>query len=225
MTTHARSKREETRAPLTRRRILEAALEVVDREGSGALTMRRLGRELEVSAMSLYNHVRGREEILDGLSEVMVSGIGAEQVAGPPRAVLEQFVRGIRDVALAHPEAFRLVGMRPLHTPEALRPVEAALGALRMMGFEHEDAAYAYRLLAAYARGFALAEIGGMTFEAGPETPQSVRPGDVDPEAFPHIVELAAQLERPDRDAAFAFGTDAILTALEIRATAQASLF
>jgi AcrR family transcriptional regulator len=215
----------ERRAPLTRRRILEAALEVVDREGASALTMRRVAGELGVAAMSLYNHVGGREEILDGLSEVMVSGIGAERAGAPPRAVLEQFVRGIRGVALSHPEAFRLVGMRPLRTQEAFRPVEAALGALRTMGFGHDDAAHAYGMLVAYARGFALAEISGMTLEASPETPEDGRPAELDPEAFPHIVELAAQLEHPDHDAAFAFGTDAILTALEIRATTQAPLF
>ncbi|HZE15443.1 MAG TPA: TetR/AcrR family transcriptional regulator C-terminal domain-containing protein [Mycobacterium sp.] len=225
MTSQSRSKHRQARDPLTRRRILEAALEIVDREGSTALTMRRLASELQVAAMSLYNHVRGREEILDGLSEVMVSEIGAERQAGPPRAVLEQFVHGIRAVALSHPEAFRLVGMRPLHTPEAFRPVEAALGALREMGFGHRDAAHAYRLLAAYARGFALAEIDGMTFEATPETPQDRRPGALDPQTFPHIVELADRLEHPDRDAAFAFATDTILTALEIRSTAQPRLF
>ena len=134
-------------------------------------------------------------------------------------------MRGIRGVALSHPEAFRLVGMRPLRTREAFRPVEAALGALRAIGLGHEDAAYAYGLLVAYARGFALAEISGTTADAFSEAPEDGRPSELDSGAFPHIVELATQLDYPDHDAAFAFGTEAILTALEIRATTQAPLF
>ncbi len=217
-----RSQPREREAPLTRRRIFEAALELVDREGADALTMRRVAGELGVAAMSLYNHVRGRDEILDGLSEVMVSEIDLGRSPGSPQVVLERFMGGIRRVALDHPEAFRSVGMRPLRTREAFRPVEAALGALRTMGLNREEAAYAYRALVAYARGFALAEISGMTLEASPEAPDDGWPDELDPEAYPNIVELAARLARPDHDAAFAFGSDAILRALEDRATSQA---
>ncbi len=187
--------------------------------------MRRLGRELGVAAMSLYNHVAGREEVLDGLSEVMVSEIGAERAGSSPRAALQQFMSGIRAVALAHPAAFKLVGMRPLHTPESFRPVETALAALRAMGLGDEEAAHAYRVLVAYARGFALAEIGGLTLEERVENPAGARPSELNPEAFPQIVELASHLARPDRDGAFAFGTEVVLAGLEARALAQAPLF
>ena len=177
--------------------------------------MRRLGGELDVAAMSLYNHVRGREEVLDGLSELMVSQIPVETGDGSPRATLERFLAGIRSVALAHPAAFELVGMRPLRTPDAFQPVEAALGALAEIGLGDEDAAHAYGLLVAYARGFALAEIVGLTFEEMAEAPLGVRPAELDAERFPHIVALAPELERPDRDAAFAFGTSVLLAGLE----------
>jgi AcrR family transcriptional regulator len=200
--------------PLSRRRILEAALELVDREGAEALTMRRLGGELGVAAMSLYNHVRGREDVLDGLSELMVSRIPVEGGDASPPAVLERFMCGIRSVALVHPAAFELVGMRPLRTADAFEPVEAVLAALREIGLGDEDAAHAYRLLVAYARGFALAEIAGLTFEEAGEAPTGMRPAELDAERFPQIVALAPRLERPDRDAAFAFGASVLLAGL-----------
>lgn len=208
------------RAPLTRQRILEAALELVDREGAGALTMRRLGSELGVAAMSLYNHVAGREALLDGLSEVMVAGIGIEPAEDDtPRAVLARFAEGIRTVALAHPEAFRLVGMRPLHTAAAFRPVEAALGALRAMGLRPEEAAHGYRALVAFARGHALAEIGRFTFEVSEGgTAEADLLSGSDIAAFPHIEELSPHLRHPDRVASFGFGLQALLDGLEIAA-------
>lgn len=205
------------RVPLTRRRILETALELVDREGGEALTMRRLGGELGVAAMSLYNHVAGREALLDGLSEVMVAGIDVEPDDDAPRAVLARFAEGIRMVALAHPEAFRLVGMRPLNTPAAFRPVEAALGALRAMGLPPDEAAHGYRALVAFARGYALAEIGRFTFEAEGAA-GAVLPSGPDAAAFPRIEELAPQLSHPDHAAAFGFGLQALLDGLQAAA-------
>ncbi|HEX5469053.1 MAG TPA: TetR/AcrR family transcriptional regulator C-terminal domain-containing protein [Gaiellaceae bacterium] len=201
-----------TRVRLTRRRILEAALSLVDREGSEALTMRRLGREVGVEAMSLYNHVAGRAELLDGLSEVMVTGIeaGAEAAKSWDDA-LRQFMRGIRAVALAHPAAFQLVGMRPLNTRAAMPPVERLLGALRAGGFDADSASSAYRLAVSYARGFALAEIGGFTLDAPGER---LRAPDLSAEEFPRIVELAPSLSRFDHEAAFEFGVEAIVAGL-----------
>ena len=204
------------RERLTRERILEAALALVDREGAAALSMRRLASEVGVTPMSLYNHVRGRDELLDGLSEVMVRPI-APRFGDSPREAMARFLHGIRDVARAHPEAFRLVGMRPLHTPAAFIPVEALLGALRALGFEDDDAVHAYRTLVSYARGFALAEIAGFTLESS-EATDGARPADLSAHTFHHIVELASQLAHPDHDAAFAFGAELLVDALETRA-------
>ena len=193
--------------PLTRRRILESALALVDREGADALTMRRLGDELGVAAMSLYNHVRGREELLDGLSEIMVAEIDLGGPETPPREVLARFVHGIRKVALAHPAAFEPVGMRPLRSGEALRPIETTLSALRGLGLDGERAGHAYRALTSYARGFALAEIAGFTLEDEPLA-------DLPPETLARLAELRGQLVSTDRDAAFAFGADALIGGL-----------
>lgn len=195
--------------------MLEAALDLLDREGAEALTMRRLGAELGVAAMSIYNHVPGREALLDGLSEVMVGQIGAARASRSPRELVERFMHGIRAVALAHPDAFRLVGMRPLHTLDALRPVETVLGALRELGLAPEEATHAYRALVSYARGFALAEIDGFTLEAPAGAPSAgVHPREVPAETFPHIAELASELASSEHDAAFAFGANLLLAGL-----------
>lgn len=202
------------RGLLSRRRILEAALELVDREGAAALSMRRLASELGAGTMSLYNHVPGRDGVLDGLSEVMVARIGVPSDTGDWEESLGRLMRGIRAVARAHPDAFLLVGMRPLNTRQALPPIEAVLRAMRAAGFDRETASYAYRLAVAYARGFALAEIGGFTLDAPGER---LRALDLEPEEFPHIVDLAPCLSPVDRDAVFEFGVETILDGLRPR--------
>ena len=109
-------------------------------------------------------------------------------------------------MALAHPAAFELVGMRPLRTSSALRTVEAGLATLRALGLDDEDAVRAYRVLVSFTRGFALGEIASFTLEsAGTPSPP---PAPVDPARFPHIAELGPLLGGADRDAAFAFGVE-----------------
>jgi AcrR family transcriptional regulator len=196
-------------ARLTRRSVLEAALALVDREGAGALTMRRLGDELGVAAMSLYNHVAGRGALLDGLSEVMVGELDVGADGQEPVDVLRRFARGIRSVALAHPHAFELVGMRPLSTRASLEPVDTVLGSLRALGIEGPQAVYAYRALTSYARGFALAEIAGFTLESAAEDEAEAVA------ALPHVAALAPHLQRRSPDAAFEFGLDALLAGVD----------
>jgi TetR/AcrR family transcriptional regulator, tetracycline repressor protein len=99
------------RTPLTRERIVRAALALVDEAGLGALTMRRLGAELGVEAMSLYKHVAGKEAILDGIRELLIAEFAATLPPGPAtgwRDDLARFARAYRSVGRAHPEAFAL---------------------------------------------------------------------------------------------------------------------
>jgi AcrR family transcriptional regulator len=202
------------REPLSRARVLQAALHLVDTEGPEALSMRRLASALEVATMTIYHHVPGRAELLDGLSEVMVQEIGM-RFGEAPDAALRRLAHGIRAVALAHPAAFRLVGMRPLRTTDALAPVDAGLGALRAMGFDDETVVQGYRVLVSFARGFALGEISSFTLEG--DAPAAAPPA-VDPVRFPHIAELGPVLAEPDRDAAFALGVDLVVGGLVARA-------
>ncbi|WP_166397238.1 TetR/AcrR family transcriptional regulator [Rubrobacter marinus] len=184
------------RRPLSRRRILEAAVELVDREGLGALSMRKLGRELGVEAMSLYNHVPNKEALLGGMVEVLIEGleIPAATSGGWEGKVREAF-RSYLKLARAHPEVFQLFATRPLGTGEALRIFEVLRGA----GLELVPALQAFRALSSYTVGYALAEIRGFPLEL---------------EGGPRALELAPPLKEVDRDAQFDFGLDLIISGL-----------
>lgn len=184
------------RRPLSRRRILNAAVELVDQEGLGALSMRRLGRELGVEAMSLYNHVPNKEALLGGMVEVLMEGLEApaggsagweEQVGGAFRSYLK--------LARAHPEVFQLFVTRPLGTGESLRVFEVLRGA----GLDVVPALHAFRALSSYTIGYALAEIRGFPLELD---------GGI------RALELAPPLKEADRDAQFDYGLDLIISGL-----------
>ncbi len=154
------------RRPLTRELVLKAALKLTDRHGAQALSMRKLGAALDVEAMSLYHHLRSREDLLDGLAEIMVrEELPVPDPSDPWDEALRAYVTGIRRTALRHPAAFELVGLRPLRSSAALAPVEALLLCLRQGGLTPTKAVLAYRTGTAYARGFALAELVGLTLE------------------------------------------------------------
>lgn len=158
--------------PLTRQRIFDAALRVADRSGAAAVSMRGVARELGVEAMSLYHHVSDREDLLDGLAETMVrAGLPTPSPTADARGILSAFAHGIRATAQAHPEAFHLVGLRPLRSQDATAAIVALLSALSAAGLSPDCAVLAYRVAAAYARGFALSEIAGLTYGPGVQTP------------------------------------------------------
>lgn len=197
------------RSPLSRERILETALAVADRAGGRAVTMRGIARQLGVEAMSLYHHVRDREDLLDGLAETMVrSGLPAPPPGTPAREILTGFARGIRATALAHPDAFQLVGLRPLRRPEALGAVTTLLSSLDAAGMDVDLAVTAYRVTVAYARGFALSEIAGLTLGPGVDTP-------LPPDLTPYAAVLAQ-----DTEAMFESGLAVIIAGLESKGPA-----
>ena len=200
------------RRPLSRRRILEAAVRFVDREGLEALSMRKLGSELGVEAMSLYNHVPNKGALLDGMVEVLLDELEVSpEDEGWERRVREAY-RAFRRLAHEHPNVFPLLITRPPDTMDGVWLVEEFLKTLRGAGFEPETALYAFRTLSSYASGYAMAEIRGFAME-----PAGTRLGAValSEDDFPHIHELDASLREVDHDAEFEFGLDLILTGLK----------
>lgn len=178
---HGAGRGRETRGQLSRQRIFDAALTISDRDGASAVTMRRVARELGVEAMSLYYHVRDREDLLDGLAETMVrSGLPPPQPGADASAILSAFARGIRATGLSHPDAFYLVGLRPLRNAEATAAIAALLNALAETEMRPDQAVLAYRTTAAFARGFVLSEIAGLTYGPHADTPL---PDTLDPYA------------------------------------------
>ena len=199
------------RTPLSRRRILEAALRFVDREGLDALSMRKLGAELRVEAMSLYNHVPNKSALLDGMVEVLLG----ELRIPPEDECWEERIRGayraFRRLAHEHPNAFPLFVTRPPDTMDGVWLVEEFLKTLGRAGFDPKTSLHAFRALSSYATGYAMAEIRGFAME-----PAGARPGAraLSAEEFPYIYELNRELGEVDRDAEFEFGLDLIISGL-----------
>ena len=162
------------RGTLNRRLVLQAALDLVDESGLGALTMRRVAQRLDVEAMSLYTWVTNREGLLDGIVEIVLDQLYDDpEVHLEPvddwRDFLSRIAYGVRRLALAHPRAFPLVATRPPEAPwvrpplRSLRWIEAFLSGLRSRGFSEDATIYAYRAFSSFLLGFLLLETGAIT--------------------------------------------------------------
>lgn len=208
------------RQPLSRRRILEAAVRLVDREGLAALSMRKLGQELGVEAMSLYRYVPNKAALLDGIAETVVGEAEIPPAdAGDWAERARAMNRAYRRLAHAHPNVFPLIALRPLNTPAALRPIEAALELFCGAGFDEQTALHAFRTLASYASGYALEEIRALSADDADEDARlDIR--RLPAEEFPRLVALAPYRYRWDEEE-YEFGLEVILTGLRAKLEQQ----
>lgn len=202
------------RPPLSRERVLEAALALVDREGLDALSMRRLGVELGVEAMSLYRYVPGKAALLDGLHETILAEMSAPRRGRASIESLRAMARAFRRVLLAHPRAVPIFATRPAVTRASLRHVEAALAVLRGAGLDARDAVSAFQVLVAFVVGHALAEIGPVVSGEAAEPPYE----GLSKDEFPHLTAALADLGDHDAAAEFEVGLDLFLGGLRARA-------
>src|SRR5204863_1851027 len=181
------------RLPLTRERILQAALELADEQGIESLTMRKLGQLLGFEAMSLYNHVSNKTDVLDGILDLVL----AETEPPSPE---EDWVAAIRNSACSvhaalrrHPWAAPLL-MSPSHVrPARLQQMNALLEQLREAGFSAETTYHAYHVLDGHICGFSLWETSH-TYTA--EEASSFREKFaqiIQPDAYAHLYDHAAQ--------------------------------
>ena len=209
----------EPRTPLNRERVLRAAVELADRGGIEALSMRKLGQELGVDAMALYRHVRGKDDLLDGVRDVIVGQIERPAPGEDWKATLRGLAMAARRVMLRHPWARQVLEERGTSGPAALAHIEAALGTLHAGGFSIEVAHHALHLLDSRIFGFNQA----LFEETGPaDPPPEMQAAMIQALAgYPRISELAQSvshegvLGRCDDDVEFAFGLDLILDGLE----------
>lgn len=147
------------RAPINRERVLEAALALADDSGVESLTMRRLAKELHLeSPMSLYNHVGNREDLLDGLVDIVFSQIELPEIGGDWKTEMAKRATSTRDALRRHRWANGLMESRMHPGPANLHFHNAVLGCLRTAGFSVRMAIHAYSVLDAYVYGFALQE-------------------------------------------------------------------
>ena len=203
------------RRPLSRDRVLRAAVALADRSGIDALTMRRLGQELGVEAMSLYKHVANKDDVLDGIVDLVVDDIEVPPTGTPWRPAMRARAVSAHAVLLAHPWAALQIMSRFSIGPGMTRYLDATLGRLREGGFSVEGALDAWHTLDSHIYGFTLQELG-LPFEVD-EAPQVSADvlGSLSAEQFPHVVEVITHVMRHGRVEDFDFGLELILDGLE----------
>jgi AcrR family transcriptional regulator len=218
MSTDRADTRPEPRTSLTRARVLAAAVDLADRDGLDALSMRKLGQDLGIEAMSLYTHVRNKDDLLDGMLDAIVREITVARTGPDWKAALRQTVMAARTIVLRHPWAPPVIVTRTQPGPVMLGYLDAVMGILRDGGFSVAVTHHALHILGSRILGF--------TQDLYDDSP------DLDPAAaailaeqvagrFPHVAEMAMAVTHDgglggcDDDVEFAIGLDLILDGLE----------
>ena len=154
MTTRSEPATTERRAPLTRDRVLRAAIDLADREGIEAVSMRRLGQELGVEAMSLYNHVANKEDVLDGVVDLIVGEIGPASVEGDWKAAVRGRILSARRAMLRHPWASTVITSRIQPSPVMMKYMDSVGGMMLAGGFSVDLMHHAFHTLGSRVLGF-----------------------------------------------------------------------
>ena len=147
------------RVPLTRERVLEAAMKLADMGGLEALSMRKLGQALGVEAMALYYHFANKERVLDGIVDLVFGEIDLPVVGDDWKTAMRRRAISVRDALLRHRWAIGLMESRTNPGPANLRHHDAVIGCLRAAGFDMAMVATAYSLMDAYIYGFAMTKM------------------------------------------------------------------
>jgi len=205
------------RVPLTRERVLKAAIRLADRSGIDSVSMRKLGEAVGVEAMSLYNHVRNKEDMLDGMVDIVFSEIDLPANVTDWRTAMRQRALSARQALLRHPWALGLMESRAQPGVATLRHHDAVIGTLRKAGFSVELAAHAYSVLDGYVYGFTLTELtlpfrdGTGVVEVGTNMLRQFPTNE-----FPYLGEMIQHAIQPGYSygAEFEYGLDLILDGL-----------
>jgi AcrR family transcriptional regulator len=178
------------RQTLTRDRVLRAALALADERGIDALSMRELGRHLGVDAMSLYNHVDDKDDLLNGIVDLVVGEIDLPTDNGDWAAAMRTRARSAQQVFAAHPWAAQLIDSRTSSGPERLRYLDWMIGTLRQAGFSTAVALHAYSALDSYIYGFARQQANMAGGGSGsPETGQELM-SSIPIDQYPHLTDV-----------------------------------
>jgi AcrR family transcriptional regulator len=199
--------------------VLRAALALADRGGIESLSMRKLGHKLGVEAMSLYNHVRNKEDMLDGMVDVVFGEIDLPPSGADWRTAMRKRAISLRQGLLRHPWANGLMESRTNPGPANLRHHDAVLGSLRRAGFSVDLAAHTYSILDGYIYGFTQTELTlpfrnpGEVAEVAENIMEGFRPGE-----YPYLAEMAVdRAMKPGYNYGdeFEFGLDLILDGIK----------
>jgi AcrR family transcriptional regulator len=215
---------------ITRDAVLAAALEIIDREGADALTMRRLARALDRDPMIVYRHAPNKAALLDGVAETVLAQLRVDSADPDWAAQLRAVARRFRALALAHPHVVPLIVTRPLATPlglrppGTLRPLEDVLALLTRAGFSGPDALHIYRALFGFLHGHVLDELQELV-DNPDETDDLLRLGlhRLPITEFPLLRSLAPVLATYDGAAELERGLDILLAGLATTLTGPSS--
>ena len=209
----------EPRNRLSRERVLRAAIAHADAGGLEALSMRKLADELDVAPMALYRHVANKDDLLDGMVDVVFGEVYLPPSGPDWRTAMRQRAISLRDVLGRHRWAIGLMESRTHPGPANLRHHDAVLGSLRAGGFDIALAAHAYSLLDSYIYGFALTKMNlpfETTEEIGEVAQEMLEPFPLN--AYPNLLEILTEIVmKPGYDYGdeFEYGLDAILESLD----------
>jgi AcrR family transcriptional regulator len=211
-------KRAQGRLPLTRERVLQTALRLADQGGIESLSMRKLGQELGVEAMAMYYHFANKDEVLDGIVDLVFSEVELPAAGADWKTAMRQRAISLRDVLSRHRWAIGMMESRRNPGPANLRHHDAVIGCLLAAGFDMEMVAHAYSLLDSYIYGFALTKMN-LPFETEEEVAEvaqtMLEPFPVD--EYPNLVAFISEhAMKPGYDYGdeFEYGLDLILDAL-----------
>jgi TetR/AcrR family tetracycline transcriptional repressor len=209
-----------TRERLTRERVVSAALEVMDAEGLEAVSMRRVGRELGVEAMSLYNHVADKEDLLDAMRErLLMSFELPELLPDDPYENGRRIAHSWRDQFKAHPTMIELLAgdHAPPRSPEAFRPMEMALSVLRSIGVPDPEMMQVFHAFGGYIQGHVMMEhqldVGKFGGESGLQTLAKT----IDPAVMPCTAAAIPYMADCDLEVQFDLGVELMLGGLRTR--------
>jgi AcrR family transcriptional regulator len=202
---------------LNRQRVLKAAIKLADRNGIESVTMRRLGKELGVEAMSLYNHVANKDDILEGIVDAVMAEIDHPPAGRKWKAALRSNAIAVRDLLVRHPWASSLKSRR-MPGPATLAQNEWVLRTLREAGFSEDVTYHAYHILESYILGFAVQEINfsSLSKEDVSRLAREFMRG-FPRDDYPYFTEHVEQhLDKPPaEESGFELGLDTILDGLE----------
>jgi AcrR family transcriptional regulator len=207
----------EPRLPLNRTRILAAALAIADEQGIDALSMRKLAQSLGFEAMSLYNHVSNKDDLLDGILDLVLEETEIPDEGSPWDAAIRASAVSVHDALRRHPWAPTLLLTGTRVRPGRLRYMDALLGRLRASGFDADTTYHAYHVLDGHIFGFSQWETSHTYTPMDAAELRKLFDRVVDAGAFPHLREHGEQhfADGPHRQvSAFEFGLDLILEGL-----------
>jgi TetR/AcrR family tetracycline transcriptional repressor len=218
--TSASSARRGRPARLTREQIVEAALSVTDAEGLDALSMRRLGRELEVSPMALYSYFESKRDLVRAMLDVVSRGLEPRRRPdGDWTEHLADMGRRMRETILQHPRLAQLFVTAPALGGRAMHAVEDMIGLLRARGVGGETAVRAVYAVTAYAIGFVAQEVP--RHERGGTAARSEALASLPADRFPNMVELADVAAGFASDRQFESGLQALIAGFRAQAAAE----